>query len=97
MNQFRHKTLFTLSVIHSYFDNNKIPNLEFQPTQKTGYVILKNGLKLNLIESGLELYSNTDDSIETLLDYIRFTFDIHSFEFDIYTSDIDSLWSNIQV
>ena len=83
MIQSNYKIVFKVQVFHSYFENSFCNCLQFKPTNETMELLNRFGFKLRNYPNGFDLYTNSNNSLKSLFQYISNTTDQRVFDFDI--------------
>lgn len=78
--------LFSIQVLHEYFENEICNCLVFTPTQQTLLLINKYQFKINQSNNGFSLYSSNCNTTD-YLNYITSKTDTNYFEFDVTTTN----------
>jgi hypothetical protein len=88
MNQYKYKLILSVSISHSYFQKKIDPSLRFQPSIST--IDLMNRFKIIVRQTsfGIEIYCDTEESVESILMTIIASTEISSLDFDFYTDDL---------
>lgn len=73
--------VFNIDIKHSYFASGICEDLICNPTIDTKQIIDKYGFIIRKTQSGFQLYSNTNQSIEDYLQYIQQVTETNAFEF----------------
>ncbi|WP_130735405.1 hypothetical protein [Flavobacterium sp. J27] len=80
--------LFSLHVLHEYFENGMCDCLVFKPNEKTAWCIKKYGFKMNESNNGFTFYSSQTDTTN-YLNYIQNNTETNCFEFDIISTNLN--------
>ncbi|WP_298507635.1 hypothetical protein [uncultured Kordia sp.] len=91
-------SLCKVTVSHTYYASNICECLRYQASQETTTMMNKYGFVLRLVNDGFELYTSSNQSIETHLHYITQVSGATSFEFIGTTTDPNfSNFTNIPI
>ncbi|MEM6685395.1 MAG: hypothetical protein AAF617_06320 [Bacteroidota bacterium] len=63
-------SLFKLSVAHSYYASGLCECMRYEATQETNSIFQKYGMLLRIEQSGFEVYTTTNQALETYLNYV---------------------------
>ncbi len=87
MNQTTYKSICSVQVFHSYFEDTLMRAIEFTPTGHFKEIIGQLGIVLRLTENGFQLFSPTEETITSFLAQLSNTHGITAFDFDITIND----------
>ncbi|HWY37682.1 MAG TPA: hypothetical protein VNY73_03925 [Bacteroidia bacterium] len=87
MMQDNFKIVFSLAVLHSYYENNTCTCLEFKPDAASDKLLKRFDLSIRKKRSGFELYTNTKASVSSFLNYVQQATFQDFFDFEIKTND----------
>ncbi len=85
--QSSYQLFFSVTVSHSYFENNLCKGIQFVPTSETKGLMQRYQLLMSTLEGKFELYGNTTQSVVDYLNYISDVSDVDALEFEIQTID----------
>ncbi|WP_420571505.1 hypothetical protein [Kordia sp.] len=80
-------SLFKVTVSHTYYASNVCECLQYKATTSTKTILDKYGLILRILTDGFEVYTSSEQSIETHLNYISQVSGITAFQFEGITTD----------
>lgn len=80
-------SLFKIAISHSYYASNTCECMSYKASTTTETMLSKYGIVLRNEQDGFEIYTTTNQSIETFLTYITNVSGHTAFEFDGITSD----------
>lgn len=75
--------MFSLDVMHTYFENNICKGLLYIASKETEDIIKRFSLRLKVTGTGFEFYMDAKNTIENLLNYITLATGEDSFNFNI--------------
>ncbi|WP_417873685.1 hypothetical protein [Xanthomarina gelatinilytica] len=79
--------MFSLDVMHTYFENNACKGLLYVASKETENIIKRFSLKLKVTDRGFEFYMDTKNTIEEFLNYITLATGEDSFNFNVTTTN----------
>ena len=79
--------LYSVSFLHTYYEDGYCKNLVFQLSEKTNAIFQKYNFKMIITNKGFEIYSTSNQSKIDLLNYIETTESINAFQFEFITND----------
>lgn len=85
--QGQYKSVFSIEVIHSYYENSVCRGLNFVPSNETRNLMQRYNFLQSSTDNILGVYCNSTQSTKDLLSYLLNTNENPVFEFEIQTSD----------
>ncbi|WP_075341253.1 hypothetical protein [Tenacibaculum agarivorans] len=79
--------VFNVAVLHDYYSDNICKGLVYTPTIETEEIIYAYNFKINITTKGFELYTYSNTTIPSLLNYINRVTGAESFNFNVTTSN----------